>query len=286
MDRHFTRRASRWARAALAMMALLPAFVMLPAALASGPAVVPAGPRSGPDLELTPNPCRFGLVPVGGHSERVLRLRNRGDQVTNVNIGLSGCGDFVILVGGGEISLPPGQEHYITVGFNPSGRGLRTAVLRADGSSCWAEALLRGWGMRQGGSGLSPQEEGQAEPEEIEPGTSYSQPAPVSLGARLPSTDSSAEAERGIPPGTFASRAIWDPSAGCVVIAYDLPRDSQVALEVCNITGRMLATQVNGWQNAGPGEIRWRTERLPNGVYFYRISAGRSASSGHVVLVH
>lgn len=59
-------------------------------------------------------------------------------------------------------------------------------------------------------------------------------------------------------------------------IAYQLPKDALVSLQVYNLTGQVVATLVNGKKPAGHHSALWngRDEagrQLPSGVYFYRL---------------
>ncbi len=59
-------------------------------------------------------------------------------------------------------------------------------------------------------------------------------------------------------------------------IAYQLPKDAHVSLQIYNLTGQVVATLVNGKKSAGHHNALWngRDEagrQLPSGVYFYRL---------------
>ncbi len=79
--------------------------------------------------------------------------------------------------------------------------------------------------------------------------------------------------------GVVMLRAPWpNPSRGMVDLAYSLRSPSAVRLTVHDLTGRSLATVVNGDQAAGDHSQRWKTmdrngRPLPAGVYFARLAA-------------
>jgi len=62
-------------------------------------------------------------------------------------------------------------------------------------------------------------------------------------------------------------------------ISYDLPRASNVQLEIYNVLGQKVRTLVSGYQEAGSQSIIWdgadnTGSSVASGVYFYRINAG------------
>jgi hypothetical protein len=72
--------------------------------------------------------------------------------------------------------------------------------------------------------------------------------------------------------------------------AFDLPRDSRVALDVFDIHGRRVARIVSGELPAGHHEAAWsaageRGERLPAGLYIARFAAPGLVDSRRLVLL-
>lgn len=57
-------------------------------------------------------------------------------------------------------------------------------------------------------------------------------------------------------------------------ISFEIPEASNVTLKVFDITGREVASLINGFLNSGIHEISWNASELSSGVYFYRIQAG------------
>jgi hypothetical protein len=98
------------------------------------------------------------------------------------------------------------------------------------------------------------------------------------------------------PPERFALQAAApNPfGRGGTVIAYDLPREADVRLEVYNVLGQSVATLIRDRQPAGTYAVRFpgaaRVARgaasvLPSGVYFCRLEAGTEAATRRMVLV-
>jgi hypothetical protein len=57
------------------------------------------------------------------------------------------------------------------------------------------------------------------------------------------------------------------------VIKYTLPVSGKVVLRIYNILGEVVATLVDGIQNAGYQSIEWNGSKYSSGVYFYRLDA-------------
>jgi parallel beta-helix repeat protein len=64
-----------------------------------------------------------------------------------------------------------------------------------------------------------------------------------------------------------------NPFGSSTEIRYALPRDTQVRLDVFDVTGRRVETLVDGVEEAGFKVVRWDTRRVGSGVYFYRLQA-------------
>jgi hypothetical protein len=56
-------------------------------------------------------------------------------------------------------------------------------------------------------------------------------------------------------------------------IEFDLPKASDVRIEVYNITGQKIQTLLNEKKPAGSHQVEFNAEKLSSGVYFYRIEA-------------
>jgi hypothetical protein len=72
-------------------------------------------------------------------------------------------------------------------------------------------------------------------------------------------------------------------------IAYALPQDGTVQIEIFNSIGQRVARIVDDIQEAGYHEASWRAAASPSGVYFYNIAFDaereRSVKFGKMLLV-
>ena len=68
-------------------------------------------------------------------------------------------------------------------------------------------------------------------------------------------------------------------------ISYNLENDGFVNLTVYDLSGREVATLVNGHLNAGPHEVTFDATGLTSGIYFYKLTAGEYSSMHKMVLM-
>jgi len=81
-----------------------------------------------------------------------------------------------------------------------------------------------------------------------------------------------------------------NPFNAATVIKYDLPKTSDVRVDVYNILGQRVVTLVDGQQDAGFHEVFWNSSNadggtVASGVYFYRIQAEDFTQSKKMVLL-
>ncbi|NQS98713.1 MAG: T9SS type A sorting domain-containing protein [candidate division Zixibacteria bacterium] len=74
----------------------------------------------------------------------------------------------------------------------------------------------------------------------------------------------------------------FNPSA---TIGYYLPESNIVKLTVFDITGRDVATLVNGWVSAGSHEAVFNAHNLASGVYFYNLTVGNFTETKKMMLL-
>lgn len=98
-----------------------------------------------------------------------------------------------------------------------------------------------------------------------------------------PDTDISDEESN---PRSFSlSQNHPNPFNSSTTISYDLPRRSDVRIEIYDILGRRIEMLLNGDQPAGTHSVVWDARDASSGIYFYRIKAGDFAASKSCLLL-
>lgn len=90
--------------------------------------------------------------------------------------------------------------------------------------------------------------------------------------------DLSNEVIVGIPKVYSLSQNYPNPFNPSTKINYDLPVDAKVSVRIIDMTGREVASLVNGAQTAGSYTINFNASSLSSGIYFYQINAVGSQS--------
>ncbi len=76
-----------------------------------------------------------------------------------------------------------------------------------------------------------------------------------------------------------------NPFNPSTVISYNLPKASNVTLEIFNILGQKVATLVQGFKHAGAYKAEWNAGNLASGFYFYRLKAGVFVKTKKMILL-
>jgi hypothetical protein len=92
------------------------------------------------------------------------------------------------------------------------------------------------------------------------------------------------EASPVLPEGRLSHRSYPNPFNPAALIEFTLPETSHANLRIYNSAGRELATLLNRSLGEGRHVVRWDAAGLGSGVYFYRLEAGGTATSGQMVL--
>lgn len=94
-----------------------------------------------------------------------------------------------------------------------------------------------------------------------------------------------ADAPRPTAPRALALAPLANPARGRVRFAFDLPSDGRASVAIYDVTGRRVATLLDGWQSAGHRELEWNAAGAPTGVYFARVTSATASASARVVLL-
>lgn len=76
-----------------------------------------------------------------------------------------------------------------------------------------------------------------------------------------------------------------NPFNPSTTISFNIAQRSNVSLKVYNITGKEVATLVNGEKEPGSYRVNFNAEKLSSGIYFYKISAGNFTSVRKMILI-
>ncbi len=87
-------------------------------------------------------------------------------------------------------------------------------------------------------------------------------------------------------PGNFALHQNYpNPFNAETKIQYELPKASDVTIEIYDILGQIIKTFREGSKEAGQHEITWDASNIQSGIYFYRITAGDYTETKKMVLL-
>ncbi len=92
-------------------------------------------------------------------------------------------------------------------------------------------------------------------------------------------------AENPIPEKFGVYQVSPNPFNPVTTIFFALPEAAQVTLQVYDLSGRQVATLVEGWRPAGEHQVTFEGLNLASGLYFYRFEAGGYGASGKMVLM-
>jgi YD repeat-containing protein len=80
-------------------------------------------------------------------------------------------------------------------------------------------------------------------------------------------------------------QALPNPGSGPRNIAFSTPVRAHVTLRAFDVSGRVVATLVDGTLEAGRHSLRFFTDRWGNGVYYYRLDMAGRVRSGRMVVL-
>jgi len=88
-----------------------------------------------------------------------------------------------------------------------------------------------------------------------------------------------------IPSSFSLSQNYPNPFNPSTTIEYDLPKSSDVRIEVYNIAGQKLQTLLNEKMPAGSNQVEFNAQHLSSGIYYYRIEAGKFQDVKKMILI-
>ena len=89
------------------------------------------------------------------------------------------------------------------------------------------------------------------------------------------------------PPAAFALEKPYpNPFNPQTIIRYSLPAPRAVKLEIYDLSGKLIATLVDGWQPAGYHQKQFQAgEDLASGIYLAKLIAGSVVGVEKLILV-
>ena len=91
--------------------------------------------------------------------------------------------------------------------------------------------------------------------------------------------------ERDLPRTARLRQNYPNPFNPSTRISYVLDGERRTTLKVYDLTGREMATLVDALEQPGEHSATWNAQGLPSGVYFYRLTAGRTTESRNMLLL-
>lgn len=76
-----------------------------------------------------------------------------------------------------------------------------------------------------------------------------------------------------------------NPFNPVTTIRYQLPQASHLNLRIYNVLGQVIATLVDGVEQAGYKSVEWNAGNVPSGVFFYRLQAGNYIQTKKLILL-
>jgi hypothetical protein len=88
-----------------------------------------------------------------------------------------------------------------------------------------------------------------------------------------------------LPEEPFLSQNFPNPFNPVTTIAFGLPTDQHVRIDIYDITGRLLTSLANGSYPAGTHQVRWNAANYASGVYLVRMQAEGSIQTRKMTLI-
>ena len=88
-----------------------------------------------------------------------------------------------------------------------------------------------------------------------------------------------------IPNEYYLTQAYPNPFNATTKLSYGLPEAAHITIQVYDLTGRIVATPVNGEQTAGYHNITWHSGNVSSGMYIIRMESADFKAASKVMLV-
>jgi len=85
--------------------------------------------------------------------------------------------------------------------------------------------------------------------------------------------------------GAKLGQSMPNPSTGLSTIRYELEKNARVALNVYDVTGKVVATENIGEQNSGAHTMNFNAENLSAGVYYYSLTVNNATTASMKMVV-
>jgi hypothetical protein len=76
-----------------------------------------------------------------------------------------------------------------------------------------------------------------------------------------------------------------NPFNASTSIQFNLAEAAEVRIDIYDILGRKIETVFSGEKSAGIHQLAWNAEKLPSGIYFYRLQAGKFTETASCLLI-
>jgi len=93
------------------------------------------------------------------------------------------------------------------------------------------------------------------------------------------------EIDPDLPREPLLSANYPNPFNGSTIIVFELPKQSDVSIEVYNVLGQLVETIGRGTLQAGYNRLSWDGSDHASGTYYYGIRAGELLTSGKMILL-
>ena len=216
-------------------------------------------------LAVTEDTLDFGTHPEGGFSDLPVRVHNAGWTALQAKLEVT---DGVITGGDDRFSIVDGFEEAEIAGVG------RTYAVRFADTGATADSAYEATLTFSGA-------------DEPLPGAAAASDLVVTLRAQRSSSGADVTPQ---PPERIAFHPPSpNPFRGTTTLRFDLPREADVSLELFDLSGRRVATILQGRRPAGRHALRWGPAAgggpLQAGLYFVGFRAGAFRQTRRVVLV-